>query len=81
MESLFEVTYEVIDPETRERFVTTDRLIAQHHYGDNCVVYERHRTITRHSAFNETVTCSTIYWNDNPEFEETYDENEDDINR
>jgi hypothetical protein len=81
MKSYFDTTYEVIDPETRERFVTADRFIAQHHYEDNCIVYEKHRTVTWHSPFNQTVTYSTLHWNDNPEFEEAYNEDDNDTDQ
>ena len=71
MNSQFDMFYEVVDPETRERFVTQDRFIAEVHYNEkHCLVYERHRTVTRHSTFHETITSSTLHWNDNPEFEE-----------
>jgi hypothetical protein len=71
METHFDITYEVIDPITQERFETTDRFIAESHYeNSSCTVYERHTTITRHSPFNDTTTCSTLLWHDDPEFEE-----------
>ena len=79
MISQFDVFYEIVNPATQEtEFVTEDRLIAEHHYEKGYTVYERHRIITRHSTFNQTVTYSNLQWNDNPEFEETYNENDTD---
>ena len=77
MDSHFSIAYEIIDPVTRERFITEDRYIAEHHYNEkSCTVYERHWTITRLSPFTQTQSLTVLLWNDNPEFEETYNEND-----
>ena len=69
MESQFDVFYEIIDTETQERFVTADRFIAESHYENNCIVYERHRTITRHSTFSQTQTYAVLLWHNEDENE------------
>ena len=79
MKTLYDITYEVIDPITRDAFITADRYVAEHHYNEkHCTVLERHSTVTQHSAFNQTLTCSTLHWNDNPEIEETHNESDTD---
>ena len=77
MNSHYDITYEVIDPVTRERFITGDRYIAEHHYNEkSCTVYERHTTIARMSPFTESRHIAILYWHDedsndiNPETEE-----------
>ena len=77
MISHFDVFYEVVNPATQETdFVTEDRFIAERHYEKGYAVYERHRTITQHSTFRQTITYSHLQWNYNPEFEEAYNEND-----
>ena len=79
MKTHFDITYEVIDPVTSERFITEDRYIAEHHYNEkHGTGLERHRAITWHSPFNQTATYSTLHWHDNPELEEAHNENDTD---
>ena len=76
MKTHFDITYEVIDPITHERFVTEDRYIAEHHYSEkSCTVYERHTTITQFTRFSEEQSYAILLWHDddeniNPELED-----------
>ena len=68
MKTHFDTTYEVIDPVTRERFVTGDRYIAEHHYNEkSCTVYERHTTITQFTRFSEELSYAILLWHDEDE--------------
>ena len=65
MDSHFSIAYEIIDPVTRERFITEDRYIAEHHYEEkHSIVYEKHRTITRLSPFSDALQQITLCWHD-----------------
>ena len=82
MNSHFDITYEVVDPATQKtEYVVADRLIADIQYNKGYTVYERHTTITQHTAFKRTITNSVLLWSDNPEIEEDYDENENDADK
>jgi hypothetical protein len=68
MDSQFDIFYEVVDPATQKiGFVTQDRFIAEIQYEKGYTVYEKHRTITRHSPFNYTQTYATLQWHDEDE--------------
>ena len=80
MNSQFDIFYEIVDPATEEtELVLTDRFMAEVQYGKGYTVYEMHRTITKHSSFNRTITYSSLQWSDNPALEETYNENDTDV--
>jgi hypothetical protein len=65
MNSQFDIFYEVVHPVTHEtEFVTEDRYIAKHHYEKGYTVFENHRTITKQSKFNLSITHSIFQWND-----------------
>ena len=73
MESYMDVTYEVIDPLTREVFFTKDNYVATHHYEKGYIVNETHTTVTVSSSFNQTRVHVISCWNDEdtqPETEE-----------
>jgi len=55
MNSLFDITYEIVDPATNESTFTQDRFIAETHYEKGYDVYEKHRTITKVSQFAQTL--------------------------
>ena len=64
MDTYTEVTYEVIDPVTRERFLTGDRFIAETHYEKSCIVNETHTTVTKLSQFAQTRLYVIVGWTD-----------------
>ena len=64
MESYMEVTYEVIDPVSRESFITTDRYVAEHHYEESWLVNETHTTITVSTPFSQTRVHVISSWKD-----------------
>jgi hypothetical protein len=74
MISQFDIFYEVVDPITQETvFVTEDRYIAEHHYGEGYTVSEKHITITKLSQFAQTQHIVILCWQDKdstPKFEE-----------
>ena len=69
METQTDIVYEVIDPFTYEKFITTDHYIALHHYKIGYNVNENHRTVTRLSSFAYTTLSVVSSW---------YDDDDDD---
>ena len=78
METQLIITYEIIEPVSNKSIVTESRYEALDFYEKNYIVYEKHDTLSQPSVFTQTLCRVTMAWNDNPEFKETYDENEND---
>ena len=64
METYIEVTYEVIDPITHERFFTESRYEATDRYEKGYIVHETHTTITVLSPFAQAQQHIISCWND-----------------
>jgi len=67
MESYMDVTYEVIDPITRESFFTKDNYVATHHYEKGWMVYENHTTISQPSLLTQTQLRVIVRWHGKPQ--------------
>ena len=79
METQLIITYEIIEPVSNKSIVTESRYEALDFYEQNYIVYERHETMSKPSQFTQTLCRVTMAWNDNPEFKETYDGYDGDI--
>ena len=64
------VEYEIIVPETNERFFTKERYEALAYLKDSCMVYERHVTVHNPTPHMQTRMTITQPWHNNPDFRE-----------
>ena len=62
--------YEIIVPETNERFFTRERYEALVYLKDNCSVYEHHVTIHNSTLYTQSRMVITMQWHNNPGFRE-----------
>ena len=69
MDPIVYIEYEVIDPVSNGRILTESRQEALAHFEKECIVYERHTTVYRHSLYEESKFVLTNWWNNNPKFE------------
>jgi len=70
------VLYEVIVPETNERIITYSREQALEYYHEEHIIFERHITVTRPSVFTDTQVRVAWRWDNNPEFNPNFWEEE-----
>ena len=76
METQTIVLYEILAPVSNESFITDSRYEALGHYDDGSTVFERHRTLTQPSVNTQTSTLVTLRWNNNPDFDPHFGEEE-----
>ena len=68
METQTEVYYEITLPDTNKSFVTDSRVEALDYYDRDFMVFEKHRTVTQPTVNTQTRTVVTLRWNNNPDF-------------
>lgn len=68
METQIIVLYEVVLPDTNERAVTYSREQALEYYYDEYMVFEKHITKYKPSTLTDTQTIVSLRWDNNPEF-------------
>ena len=64
------IEYEIIVPETNERFITRERYEAIAYLKDSYLVFERHVTIHNPTLYIQTYMAITQQWHNNPGFQE-----------
>ena len=74
MDTQVKVTYEieVLAPTENYVFVTSSRDEALDFYEQGHIVFEKHHTTTTFSVYNQSQLIASKRWNNNPEFEEEY---------
>ena len=62
--------YEIIVPETNERFFTKERYEALVYLKDSCMVFEHHVTAHKPTLYTQTRLTISRQWHNNPDFRE-----------
>jgi len=68
MDTQTTVLYEVVASVSNKSFVTESRVEALSYYDEGYMVFEKHRTLTQPSVNTQTCTTVTLRWNNNPDF-------------
>jgi len=62
------VWYEIIIPDTNEPFFTKNYYEAIDYFEENCMVYEKHVTVSNPSLYTQVRQIVTVQWHLNPEY-------------
>ena len=76
METQTTVLYEITNPEKDKTFVTDSRIEALSYYDEEYMVFEKHRTLTQPTVNTQTDIAVILRWNNNPDFNPHYREEE-----
>ena len=70
------VIYEVVLPDTNERTYTYSREQALEYYNSHYMVFEKHIAKYKPSVFSDMQTIVSLRWNNNPDFDPNFWEEE-----